>query len=103
MLHVTEEWCKIFDKILTFDSKSDMRNLMKFNASSYKSENLMYYFCQEYIKFQLKKYRRMFSREHERALKSLKDDTLRALFVEGFNVSFRIFQRNYMPWHWRVM
>ena len=29
-----------FDKTLTFSSKNDMRNLVKFNASSYKSGNL---------------------------------------------------------------
>ena len=35
-----------FDKKLTLGFKNDMRNLVNFNASSGKSENLMCYFCQ---------------------------------------------------------
>ena len=42
-----------FEEKLTLGSKTNMRNLVNFNASSSKSENLhlMYYFCRKYIMF----------------------------------------------------
>ena len=39
MSHDTEEWLKVRKKT-EFGSKNDMKNLVKFNASSAKSENL---------------------------------------------------------------
>ena len=50
---------KIKEK-LTFSLKSDMRNLMNFNLSSEKPENLHFdeIFCQKYVMFELKQYRR---------------------------------------------
>ena len=39
MFHDTEE-CSKFEEKLTLGSKNDMRNLVNFNASSGKSENL---------------------------------------------------------------
>ena len=49
-----------FQENLTLGSKNDMRNLVDFNASRGKSENLHFdvLFCQQHINFQLKKYRR---------------------------------------------
>ena len=41
MCHDTEEWCKVCKK-LTLGFKNDMRNLVNFNASSGKSENLYF-------------------------------------------------------------
>ena len=38
MSHDTEEWCKVWRK--TLGSKNDMKNLVSFNVSSGKSENL---------------------------------------------------------------
>ena len=45
-----------FEEKLTFCLKNDMRNLMNFNLSSEKSENLHFdgYFCQKYVTFELK-------------------------------------------------
>ena len=48
-----------FEEKLTLGSKNDMRNFVKFNAGSGKSENLhlMCYFCRKYIMFEPKKHR----------------------------------------------
>ena len=45
-----------FDEKLTLDSKNDIRNLVNFNASNGKSENVHFdvLLCQLLIKFQLK-------------------------------------------------
>ena len=45
-----------FEKKLTFYLKNDMRNLVNFNLSSGKSENL--HFCRKYVMFELKRYQR---------------------------------------------
>ena len=60
-----------FEGKLTLGSKNDMRNLMNFNASSGKSGNLHFdvLFCQQHIKFQPKKYRRMISHDTEKRSK----------------------------------
>ena len=42
-------------KKLTIDLKNDMRNLVNFNLSSAKSENL--HFRRKYVMFELKRYR----------------------------------------------
>ena len=70
MSHETESDVK-FEEKLTFGSKNDMRISVNFNASSGKSGNLhlMYYFCQWYIKFQPKKYRRIISHDTEKRSK----------------------------------
>ena len=44
-----------FEEKLTFCLKNDMRNLVNFNLSSGKSENL--HFCRKYVMFELKRYR----------------------------------------------
>ena len=46
----------IFEEKLTFYLKNDMRNLVNFNLSSGKSENL--HFCRKYVMFELKSYQR---------------------------------------------
>ena len=43
-----------FEEKLTFYLKNDMRNLVNFNLSSGKSENL--HFCRKYVMFELKRY-----------------------------------------------
>ena len=50
-----------FKEKLTFGFKYDMRNLVNFHPSNQKSENFtsMDYFCPTYIRFELKKYRRV--------------------------------------------
>ena len=53
---------------LTSDLKNDIRNLVNFNASSGKSENFHFdvlLFIIIYMKFQLKKYRRVISHDTE--------------------------------------
>ena len=40
MSHKTEEWCKVWKKTPTLGSKNYIRNLVNFNASNDKSENL---------------------------------------------------------------
>ena len=40
MSHDTEEWCKVW-RTLTLGSKNDITNLVNFNESSGKSENLL--------------------------------------------------------------
>ena len=44
-----------FEEKLTFYLKNDMRNLVNFNLSSGKSENL--HFCRKYVIFELKRHR----------------------------------------------
>ena len=51
---------------MTLGSKNDMRNLVNFNASIC---TLMCYFCQEHIKFQLKKHRGIISHDTEKRSK----------------------------------
>ena len=51
---------------MTLGSKNDMRNLVNFNASIC---TLMCCFCQEHIKFQLKKHRRIISHDTEKRSK----------------------------------
>ena len=46
-----------FEEKLTFYLKNDMRNLVNFNLSSGKSENL--HFNRKYVMFELKRYRRV--------------------------------------------
>ena len=50
---------------LTFGSKDYMRNLINFiaNRNSLKIFTLICYFCQEHIKFLLKKYTKVFSHD----------------------------------------
>ena len=61
MFHDTEE-CPKFEEKLTLRSKNDMRNLVNFNASSGKSENLHFdvQFCWKYIIFEPKKVQRSY-------------------------------------------
>ena len=57
-----------FEEKLTVCLKNDMRNLMNFNPSSGKSENLHFdvlLLSIAYIKFQLKKCRRVISHDTE--------------------------------------
>ena len=57
-----------FDEKLALGFKNDMMNLVNFNASSGKSENLHFevlLLSIAYIKFQLKKRRRVISRDTE--------------------------------------
>ena len=42
-----------FEEKLTFYLKNDIRNLVNFNRSSGKSENL--HFCRKYVTFELKR------------------------------------------------
>ena len=49
-----------FKEKLVFCLNDDMRNLMNFNLSSKKSENLAY-FCQKYVLLELKRHRRVVS------------------------------------------
>ena len=48
-----------FEEKLTFCLKNDMRNLVNFNPSSGKSENLHFdgLLCRKYVMFELRKYR----------------------------------------------
>ena len=46
-----------FEEKLTFYLKNDMRNLVNFNLSGGKSENLHFY--RKYVIFELKRYRRV--------------------------------------------
>ena len=56
-----------FEEKLAHGSKLDMTNLVNFNATSGKSENMHFdvQFCQYHIKFQLKKCRRVVSHDTE--------------------------------------
>ena len=66
MSHKTEEWCKVWKKTPTLGSKNYIRNLVNFNASNDKSENLHFdvlLLSIAYIKFQLKKCRRIISHD----------------------------------------
>ena len=58
----------MFDKKLALGSKNYMTNVVNFNASSGKSENLHFdvlLLSIAYVKFQLKKYRRVLSHDTE--------------------------------------
>ena len=52
-----------FKEKVSLGSKNEMKNLVNLNESSGKSENQHFdlLFCQQHIKFQLKKYRRIIS------------------------------------------
>ena len=52
-----------FEEKLTLCLKNDMNNLVNFNLSRRKSENLHFdgYFCQMYVMFGLKKWRQVVS------------------------------------------
>ena len=66
-----------FEEKLALGSKNDMMNLVNFNASSGKSENLhLCYFCQYHIKFQLKKYRRIISHDTKKKIQTFKKNWL---------------------------
>ena len=61
-----------FEEKLALDFKNDMTNLVNFNASSDKSENLHFdvlLLSIAYIKFQLKKHRRVISHDTEECSK----------------------------------
>ena len=123
MSHDTEEK-------LTRGSKDDIRNLVNFNASSGKCENMHFdtLFYQKYIRFEPKKYRGVlcrnaeerckiwggadlcFEKWHEESgkfwLNSWKSPNLyfnRLLLSKVYNVWTEKLQRSYASWHWRVM
>ena len=119
----TEELCflavksdtKLKEK-LTLRSKKD-RNLVNFHPTTHKSKNLtsMGYFCPNYMKFELKKYRGIIFYDTEviqngiikwvNCHQNTQSSKPEKLYIDGlflpkaFNVSARKFQRNYVSWH----
>ena len=85
--HVSWEWrvMQCLKKRLTFASKNDMRNLVNFNASSCKSENLHFDVLLSSVAFkvQIRNYRRMISRYTEEGSKLWRKTHL--LFEKGHN------------------
>ena len=129
MFHDNEEWSKVWRET---DScfQNDMKTLVNFHPNTQKSKNftLMGYFCSKYMRFQLKKYRELIFHDTEqwrkiwinpdfvvskmtwgigwtfiRALKAKKLYIDRLFLSKAYNVSARKFERNYVPWHWRVI
>ena len=129
MFHDNEEWSKVWRKT---DScfQNDMKTLVNFHPNTQKSKNftLMGYFCSKDMRFQLKKYKELIFHDTEqwrkiwinpdfvvskmtwgirwtfiRALKAKKLYIDRLFLSKAYNVSARKFERNYVPWHWRVI
>ena len=108
-----------------------IRNLVNFHPTTQKSTNftLMGYFCPKYMTFELKKYRGVIFHDTEqwwkisikpdlvvskmawgiwrgwtfiRTPKILKNCTLIGSFCQKHVMFHLKFQRNYVPWHWKV-
>ena len=63
-----------FKKKLTWFQIYDMRNLVNFDPTTQKSENLisMGYFCPKYMRYELKKYRGVIFHDTEQVMQNLK-------------------------------
>ena len=121
----------IYFQRLVVSNKYDLKNMLNFHPNTQTSKNFtsMGFFCPKYMRFKLKKYRGVIFYDTEqlcktwinphlvvlkmawgigwtfiRALKSLKNCTYDGLFLaKAYNVSVRIFQRNYVSWRWRML
>ena len=77
MFHDTEKWCKVWRKA-TLSSKTDLRNLVNFNASSDKSENLRFdvLFLSTAYKVSAKKEQKNYLSWHWKKIQTLKKNWL---------------------------
>ena len=119
-----------FKEIMTCSFKCDMGNFVNFHLTTQKSKHfiLMGYFCPKYMRFELKKYRRVIFHDTEqwckiwinpdlvvskmawgigwtfiRALKSLKNCSLMGYFYSK-HIMFQLENfRGIMSWHWKMM
>ena len=93
MSHDTEVWCKVWKK-LTLGSKNDMTNLVNFNVSSNKSENLHFDLLLLSTAYRLsaKKVQKNYLWWHWKKIQSLKEKLTFCLKIEmrslvNFNLS----------------
>ena len=74
----TEEWCKVWRKTVAVDLKNEMTNLVNFNASSDKSENLHFdvLLLSIVYKVSTKKVQKSYLLWHWRVIQTMKKNSL---------------------------
>ena len=74
----TEEWCKVWRKTVAVDLKNEMTNLVNFNASSDKSENLHFdgLLLSIVYKVSAKKVQKSYLLWHWRVIQTMKKNSL---------------------------